>query len=110
LDRVDHQVKIRGQRVEPGWVETALAGHPCVRAAVVTARERDDGDRILVAYLTADGDLPPVAGLRGFLLERMPDYQVPQAFVRLAEIPLNSNGKVDRAALPAPAAADFGQR
>ncbi|MGI5499875.1 non-ribosomal peptide synthase/polyketide synthase [Lentzea sp. CA-135723] len=100
LGRTDDQVKIRGFRVEPGEVEAVLTGHPDVREAVVVARQ-DGGHQRLVAYVTTGADVD----LRSWLAERLPDYLVPSAFVTLDAIPLNTNGKVDRRALPAP---DFG--
>ncbi|MFD4668658.1 non-ribosomal peptide synthase/polyketide synthase [Lentzea sp. NPDC058450] len=100
LGRTDDQVKIRGFRVEPGEIEATLIRHPEVREAVVVAR-RDGGHPRLVAYVTTGG----VPDLRAWLAERLPDYLVPSAFVTLDAIPLNTNGKVDRRALPAP---DFG--
>ncbi|HVR11918.1 MAG TPA: condensation domain-containing protein, partial [Thermoanaerobaculia bacterium] len=114
LGRVDQQVKVRGFRIEPGEVEAALASHPGVREAVVVALAEPDGERRLVAYLVAAaaagvaGAVPPglaVAELRGWLGERLPEYMVPSAFVWLAALPLTPSGKVDRRALPAPAAA-----
>jgi amino acid adenylation domain-containing protein len=105
LGRVDHQVKIRGQRVEPGGVEAILATHPALAASVVVARDQPNGDRILVAYLVARATPPAAAELRALLHERLPEYMVPQAFVFLAGLPLNSSGKVDRGALPDPRAA-----
>ncbi|MEV5988020.1 amino acid adenylation domain-containing protein [Streptomyces sp. NPDC052051] len=100
LGRLDHQVKLRGLRIELGEIEQVLAAHPAVREAVVTARGQG-GDTRLVAYLTADE--PPTAGeLSTYLKERLPDYMVPAAFVTLPAFPLSPNGKVDRAALPAP--------
>ncbi|MCN9243774.1 amino acid adenylation domain-containing protein [Streptomyces sp. RY43-2] len=100
LGRLDHQVKLRGLRIELGEIEQVLAAHPAVREAVVTARGQG-GDTRLVAYLTADE--PPTAGeLITHLKERLPDYMVPAAFVPLPAFPLSPNGKVDRAALPAP--------
>jgi thioesterase domain-containing protein len=99
LGRIDHQVKIRGVRIEPGEIEAALASHPGVRESVVLAREDGTGRR-LVAYAVPAFDLDPVE-LRIFLAERLPDYMVPSAFVLLPELPRTTNGKVDRQALAA---------
>ncbi|MFI7498083.1 non-ribosomal peptide synthase/polyketide synthase [Streptomyces sp. NPDC049687] len=94
VGRVDEQVKLRGFRVEPGEVEAALAAHPHVEQAVVTVR---DGQ--LIGYAVGDTDAD---GLRGFAAARLPAYMVPSALVVLDAFPLTVNGKVDRAALPAP--------
>ncbi|HVT17881.1 MAG TPA: non-ribosomal peptide synthase/polyketide synthase [Thermoanaerobaculia bacterium] len=99
LGRLDHQVKVRGFRVELGEVEAVLATHPGVRQAVVTA----PGGERLVAYVvprTAPG--PSVQELGELLRRRLPDYEVPGFFVVLDHLPLTPNGKVDRRALPAP--------
>ncbi|MFB9690088.1 non-ribosomal peptide synthetase [Amycolatopsis plumensis] len=94
LGRADQQIKIRGFRVEPGEVEAALMDDPSVARAAVIAR-----DSRLIAYVAPAGD--PVA-LRARLAERLPEYLVPSAIVVLDALPLNANGKLDRAALPDP--------
>jgi acyl carrier protein len=96
-------VKVRGFRVEPGEVETALAAHPAVRDAVVAVRG-EGAARALVGYVVPAGLVPPSpAALRAFLAERLPEYMVPAAWVVLDALPLSPNGKVDRRALPVPA-------
>ncbi|AKN74586.1 hypothetical protein QR97_36995 [Streptomyces sp. PBH53] len=100
LGRLDHQVKLRGLRIEPGEIEVALAAHPDVERGVVLLRG-EGLDQRLVAYLTASGPLPPSSGeLRRFLRERLPDHMVPSAFVPLDRLPLLPSGKLDRSALP----------
>jgi amino acid adenylation domain-containing protein len=102
LGRMDHQVKVRGVRIELGEIEAALAAHPRVRQAVVTAPPRAAGDRELVAYVTlADGPAPSLAELREFLATQLPETMLPAAVRVLAALPLNASGKVDRRALPA---------
>ncbi|WP_327169291.1 non-ribosomal peptide synthetase [Streptomyces subrutilus] len=98
--RTDHQLKIRGFRVEPGEIEAVLAEHPAVRDCAVLPR----GAR-LVGYVvpdTAAGAAPEPAELARHARERLPEYMVPSAWVRLADLPLTANGKLDRAALPDP--------
>lgn len=99
--RLDQQVKIRGYRIEPGETEAALLAEPGVKAAAVVVRE-SRGRKRLVAYAVGETG---VEALRAGLQARLPDYLVPAAIVKLDALPLNANGKVDRAALPEPDAA-----
>jgi len=113
LGRIDDQVKIRGHRVEPAEIAVALERHHGVRSSIVVAREHRPGDIRLVAYVVPrDGARPEVTELRDHLAGLLPDYMVPSDVVHLDELPLTSNGKVDRSALPAPpepAARDAGR-
>ncbi len=105
IGRLDKQVKISGFRIEPGEVEAALEGHPCVATAVVVVDEETPGDKRLIAYVVTQGDAPPVLDeLRVYLKEHVPEYMTPSAFVMLDALPLTPHGKVNRAALPAPRA------
>ncbi|MFF4404871.1 amino acid adenylation domain-containing protein [Streptomyces sp. NPDC001404] len=108
LGRIDHQVKVNGVRIEPGEVESALSAHPRVGGAVVTAFTAPDGVKRLAGHVLADSE-DVLGGLRAFLQERLPDTHIPAVFLRLDAFPLTVNGKVDRAALPAPELADGGR-
>jgi amino acid adenylation domain-containing protein len=111
LGRVDHQVKVRGYRIELGEIEVALSRHPGIREAVVLAREDVPGEQRLVAYVVpaaaaaepAEGDgAGRVDALRAFLLASLPEPMVPWDFIAMERLPVTANGKLDRAALPAP--------
>ncbi|MEU1191694.1 amino acid adenylation domain-containing protein, partial [Streptomyces sp. NPDC005859] len=104
LGRTDHQVKIRGMRVELGEIEATLRRTPGVRECVVTTRTGEQGFTHLTAYVvpTDPHDPPGTAALRGRLLDRLPAHAVPSAFVTLDALPLTRHGKTDRDALPAP--------
>jgi hypothetical protein len=102
LGREDGQVKIQGNRVELGEVESALALHPRVHAAAAAVRGPRDGARRLLAWYVPSDPAPDPAELRAFLAGRLPAYMVPSQLVPLKTLPLSANGKVDRAALPEP--------
>jgi len=110
LGRIDNQVKIRGFRIELGEIETILSQHSAVKTAIVIAREDETEQKRLVAYIVPqegisnrqEQGLLAVTELRQFLKAQLPEYMVPSAFVILESLPLTSNGKVDRRALPAP--------
>jgi len=102
LGRTDHQVKIRGHRIELGDVEAALSQHPSVQTAVVTTH-KDGLSQQLVAYIVFQtAPTPTVGDLRRFLKEKLPAYMVPSAFIVQSSLPLTSSGKVNRSALPQP--------
>lgn len=103
LGRNDHQVKIRGFRVELGEIEAVLNQHPAVHQAVVVAREDTPGEKRLVGYVVLAPEVQVKASsLRETLMRHLPEYMVPSSFVLLEALPLTTNGKVDRAALPIP--------
>jgi amino acid adenylation domain-containing protein len=103
LGRIDHQLKVRGFRIEAGEIETTLGEREDVREVVVVATGDSVSDRKLVAYIVPqDGAELSLSELRNHLKQSLPEFMVPSAFVILQEFPLTPNGKVDRKALPAP--------
>jgi len=101
LGRTDHQVKIRGFRVETGDIECQLLSYPGIKEVVVAAHKDKQGDKYLCAYIVSDSE-PVAAELREFLSLKLPSYMVPAYFARVEHMPLTSNGKVNRKALPLP--------
>lgn len=101
IGRTDHQVKIRGLRIEIGEIETVLSEYPSVDMCVVVVHELSASDKRLTAFLTVKGEEESdIEEIRRFLLKRLPEYMVPAYFMILDELPLNSNGKINRKALP----------
>lgn len=104
LGRADHQLKIRGYRVETGEIEAILQKHTAIHSTIVVGKQIGDSKE-LIAYLVPSADkLPALEKLRSYLSEELPDYMVPTYFVELAALPLTPSGKVNRLALPEPTA------
>ncbi|MED1666477.1 non-ribosomal peptide synthetase [Brevibacillus laterosporus] len=101
MGRIDEQVKIRGHRIELGEIEAKLLEHPSIRETVLVAKQDARGHSFLGAYLVTD-NFCPVTELRNYLMETLPEYMVPSYFIELDSLPLTSNGKVDKRALPEP--------
>ncbi|HKF02991.1 MAG TPA: phosphopantetheine-binding protein, partial [Candidatus Sulfotelmatobacter sp.] len=102
LGRVDDQVKIHGVRVEPAEVSAVLARHPSVESCFVVARKNEQDETCLVAYVVASKQEKKTNTLRSYLVKQLPAAMIPAFFVFLDSLPLTSNGKVNRSALPAP--------
>ena len=105
LGRTDEQIKIRGFRIEPGEIVATLNEHPLVRESAVVPREFGVGDMRLVAYVVAEPNASVThSALRNHLATTLPEHMIPAVFVRIGTLPLNTSGKLDRAALPEPEA------
>jgi amino acid adenylation domain-containing protein len=103
MGRIDHQIKIRGYRIEPEEVTAALNDHPDVETSAVLAHIEPSGEKRLVAYVVAIGNVALSArSMRDALAEHLPDYMIPSTFVQVEQLPVSVNGKLDRAALPVP--------
>ncbi|HEY6969691.1 MAG TPA: non-ribosomal peptide synthetase [Candidatus Angelobacter sp.] len=104
IGRLDDLIKIRGFRVEPSEITAVLNTHPAVQASAVILRQNGADSHHLVAYVVLNSDeaCPTATELRGLLRKLLPDYMIPAVFVVLPDLPLTSNGKLDRKALPAP--------
>jgi hypothetical protein len=103
LGRRDAQVKIRGFRIELGEIEAELSSHPAVRQCAVITREASPGDVRIIAYVVVhDGEDLTVSDVRRHLRSRLPEYMLPSFVLTVPGLPLTSNGKLDRAALPDP--------
>jgi amino acid adenylation domain-containing protein len=103
LGRADYQIKIRGYRIEPDEIMSVLNKHVAIQSSMVIAREDTPGEKRLVAYIViVPGAEISASAVREMLGERLPDYMIPSTFVILPALPVTTNGKIDRAALPAP--------
>jgi len=103
VGRTDDQIKIRGFRVEPNEICAALTAHEAIQSAIVVPRQDSSGGRFLAAYLLLKPGFQPTSStLRTHLQGSLPDYMIPAAFVPLESFPVNTSGKIDRAALPPP--------
>jgi len=102
VGRIDEQIKLRGYRIEPNEIVTVLNGHPEVKESAVIARPDANGAVRLLAYVVTTGGTPAVKEFRDLLRSHLPEYMVPATFVRLTQLPVTTNGKVDRSALPDP--------
>ncbi|WP_345027369.1 thioesterase domain-containing protein, partial [Flavivirga jejuensis] len=101
IGRVDDQVKIRGYRIELGEIESVLSQDSQIKSCCVLAREDVDGNKRLVGYVVVEGDFDK-KGIQERLREKLPDYMVPQIWIALSEMPITSNGKIDKKGLPEP--------
>ena len=101
MGRKDFQVKIRGFRIELGEIKTQILTHPLVNETIILAQREENGSKYLVGYLVAEKELE-IADLKVYLEDKLPKYMIPSHFIKLDQLPLTSNGKVNRKALPRP--------
>ncbi|BAY66407.1 amino acid adenylation [Calothrix brevissima NIES-22] len=102
LGRIDHQVKLRGYRIELTAIEAVLQQHPLVQEVVVTVREESETKRLIAYIVPEQNPAPTKSELQHFLKQKLPDYMIPHTFVTLETLPLTPSGKIDRRNLPAP--------
>ncbi len=107
VGRTDDQIKIRGFRIEPGEIVGLLNQYPGIHESAVISQGVSDGERRLMAYVASSDAGLTATALREYLRKQLPDYMIPGIFVRIQSLPLNSSGKLDRAALPAPTSANM---
>ena len=107
IDRIDQQVKIRGFRIELGEVEFNLLQQPEVSEAVVIVHKNESGEKILVAYVVGVKSDDDIQAIKTRLKQILPNYMIPEAFIMLERLPLNTNGKIDKSALPRPLLGDM---
>jgi acyl carrier protein len=101
--RTDHQVKIRGSRIELGEIQSALDTHPEIRASIVLVQDDASGEKMLTAYVLSGGKKPSNREIRAYLSKKLPEFMIPASVVVLEEFPKTASGKVDRLSLPKPA-------
>ncbi|TDT46713.1 amino acid adenylation domain-containing protein [Maribacter spongiicola] len=102
IGRIDHQVKIRGHRVELGEIESSIDAIAGIKRTVVLPNTNAEGEARLVAYLLADGEKPEISSIRKELFDTLPEFMMPTFFMWVDEFPTNSNGKIDKDKLPEP--------
>lgn len=103
LGRCDEQIKIRGYRIEPQEIISAINAHPAVQDSIITVGEDAANEKCMIAYVVTENPNLTRSELAEFLNSRLPEYMIPAVFVRMDALPITSNGKVNRAALPTPA-------
>ncbi|HJE24357.1 MAG TPA: amino acid adenylation domain-containing protein [Methylorubrum populi] len=109
LGRADHQIKLRGYRIEPGEIEAVLLRQTGLHSVVVLSPDAEGEDRLVCYFVRSEREpAPTLRALRSALARELPDYMIPSEWVRLSELPLTPSGKVNRRALPAPGSRPHG--